>query len=221
MAGIRTFYSMGAKFVDLTGRRFERLLVLGVSATRLYGKQLAWDCQCDCDKTKVALTSSLKAGLIKSCGCLGRDCKPPVGWTHGMSKYSGIKVWEGMIRRCTNPKDKDFHLYGARGIKVCERWLDVRLFAEDMGDKPDGHSLDRIDTYGDYCVENCRWATAMEQGANKRTNCMIEHEGQILHVAEWCRRCNIKVSTFRNRVKSGMSPSDALTMPLQRRRKAA
>jgi hypothetical protein len=218
MVGIRTFYSMGAKFVDLTGRRFERLLVQGISATRLYGKQLAWDCLCDCGKTKVALTSSLKAGCLKSCGCLSRECKPPVGWTHRMSNYSGIKVWEGMIRRCTNPKDKDFRLYGGRGVKVCERWMDVRLFAEDMGDKPQGHSLDRIDTNGDYCPENCRWATAMEQGSNKRTNRMISHNGQNLHMSEWCRRYNIKLSTFINRLKSGMSPSDALTMPLQRKR---
>lgn len=220
MVGIRTFYPMGTPLADLTGRRFERLLVRGISATRLYGKQLAWDCQCDCGKTKVALTSSLKSGGLKSCGCLGRECKPPVGWTHRMSKYSGIKVWEGMIRRCTNPKDKDFHLYGARGIKVCERWLDVRLFAEDMGDKPDGHSLDRINTYGDYCLENCRWATAMEQGANKRTNRMIELNGARLHLMEWCRRLDVKPSTVINRVQRGIDPATALTMAPQRKRRA-
>jgi hypothetical protein len=212
---------MGAKFVDLTGQRFGRLLVLGVSNVRIYGRQLAWDCQCECGVVKPLLTSVLKSGNTKSCGCLKRECKPPVHWKHGMSHYSGIKVWDGMIRRCTNQANKDFPLYGGRGIKVCERWLDVRNFAEDMGDKPDGCSLDRIDPNGDYCPENCRWATPAEQGANKRTNRMIEHAGQVLHMSEWCRRLGVKPSTVLNRLNSGMDPSLALTMPSRRQRRAA
>lgn len=210
---------MGAKPVDLTGRRFGRLLVLRVSSVRIYGKQLAWDCQCDCGVIKPLLTSVLNSGSTKSCGCLKKECKPPVLTTHGMSRYSGIKVWEGMLRRCTNTADKDFSLYGGRGIKVCERWLDVRNFARDMGEKPAGCSLDRIDPDGNYSPENCRWATPAQQGANKRTNRIIEHDGQRLHMAEWCRRLNVKPSTVINRINSGMDPSLALTMPSRRQRK--
>jgi hypothetical protein len=138
-----------------------------------------------------------------------------------MSKYSGIKVWEGMLRRCTNPRDKDFNSYGGRGVKVCKRWMDVRLFAEDMGEKPEGHSLDRIDTNGDYCPENCRWATAKEQGANKRNNHIIELNGEKFHLTEWCRRLNVKPSTVTNRIKRGIDAATALTMPSQRKRKTA
>ncbi len=221
MVGTETFYFMGAKSIDLTGQRFGRLVVRGKSEKRLYGRQLAWECQCDCGVVKPLISSVLKSGGTKSCGCLGRECKPPVLWKHGLSSYSGMKVWQGMIRRCTNPEAKDFAQYGGRGIKVCARWLDVRNFAEDMGEKPDGHSLDRINTYGDYCPENCRWATPAQQGANKRNNRMIEHAGQVLHMSEWCRRLGVKPSTVLNRINSGMDPSLALTMPSRRSRRAA
>jgi len=212
---------MGAPSIDLTGVRFGRLLVLGVSSTKIYERQLAWDCLCSCGVIKPVLTCTLKSGSTKSCGCLKRECKPPVRYTHGLSKYSGIKVWEGMLRRCQNKKDKNYMLYGGRGIKVCDRWLDPKNFAEDMGEKPNGYSLDRIDPNGDYCPENCRWATPAEQGANKRTNRMIEHEGETLHLAEWCRRLGMKPSTVFNRISSGMSPSLALTMPSRRQRRAS
>ncbi len=212
---------MGAKSIDLTGQRFGRLVVLGKSETRIYGRQLAWECQCDCGVVKPLLTSVLKSGSTKSCGCLKRECKPPVLLTHGLSRYSGMKVWQGMIRRCTNSEAKDFPLYGGRGVKVCERWMDVRNFAEDMAEKPEGCSLDRIDPNGDYCPENCRWATPAEQGANKRSNRMIQHEGQVLHMSEWCRRLGVKPSTVINRLNSGMAPSLALTMPSRRQRRAA
>lgn len=221
MIGVGTFYFMGAKSIDLTGQRFGRLIVLGKSETRIYGRQLAWECQCDCGVVKPLLTSVLKSGSTKSCGCLSRECKPPDLTTHGMSYYSGIKTWQGMLSRCNKPTDKDYVRYGGRGIKVCDRWLDPKNFAEDMGEKPDGCSLDRIDPNGDYCPENCRWATPAEQGANKRSNRMIEHDGQVLHMSEWCRRLGVKPSTVLNRLNSGMDPSLALTMPSRRPRRAA
>ena len=212
---------MGAKSVDLTGQRFGRLTVLGKSNTRIYGRQLAWDCYCDCGAIKPLQTSVLKSGGTRSCGCLRRECKPPDLTTHGMSHYSGIKTWQGMLSRCNKPTDKDYARYGGRGIKICDRWLDPRNFADDMGDKPAGCSLDRIDPNGDYCPENCKWATSAEQGANKRNNRKITHDGQTLHLSEWCRRLGVKPSTVLNRLNSGMDPSNALTLPSQRPRKVA
>ena len=212
---------MGAKSIDLTGHRFERLVVLGKSKVRIYGRQLAWDCQCDCGVIKPMLTSVLNSGSTKSCGCLGRECQPPVLTKHGMCKYSGFKIWQGMLSRCNKVNDHNYHYYGGRGIKVCERWLDPRNFAKDMGEKPPGCSLDRIDTNGNYCPENCRWATPAQQGANKRNNRMLEHDGQVLHLSEWCRRLGIKPSTVSNRLNAGMDPSLALTMPPRRQQKTA
>jgi hypothetical protein len=219
MVGVGTFFIMGAKSTDLTGQRFERLVVLGKSATRIYGRQLAWDCQCDCGVIKPILTSALKLGSTKSCGCLKYECTPPNSTIHGMSYYSGIKTWQGMLSRCNNPSNKDYAWYGGRGIKVCNCWLDPRNFAKDMGEKPAGYSLDRIDTNGNYCSENCQWATPAQQGANKRNNRMLQHDGQVLHLSEWCRRLGVKPSTVSNRLNAGMDPSLALTMPSRRQRK--
>jgi hypothetical protein len=204
---------------DLSGRRFGRLVAKSIAPYRL-NNTIIWECICDCGNVKDTRAALLKKGITRSCGCLAAENKPPIRVTHGMTGYSGIKTWEGMVRRCTNPKDKDFALYGARGIKVCDRWLDPRNFAEDMGEKPAGCSLDRIDSNGDYCPENCRWATPTEQGANKRNNRLIEHDGKVLHMSEWCRRLGVKPSTVLNRIKSGMDPSLALTMPSRRQRRA-
>lgn len=204
---------------NMQGRRFGRLVAVSIADYRL-NNAIVWQCVCDCGNHKDARAASLKKGDVKSCGCLKAECKPPDTTVHGMSGYSGFKTWEGMHRRCSNPKDKDFALYGGRGIRVCEAWHDPTVFANDMGEKPNGCSLDRIDPNGDYCPENCRWATPAEQGANKRTNRMIEHDGQVLHMSEWCRRLSVKPSTVLNRLNSGMDPSLALTMPSRRQRRA-
>jgi hypothetical protein len=205
---------------NLSQQRFGRLIAQSIAGYRL-NNAIVWTCLCDCGNTKDARAASLKKGDVKSCGCLARECMPPRLAKHGMSYYSGFKTWQGMMRRCNNPADKNFSLYGGRGIKVCDRWLDPRNFAKDMGEKPGGCSLDRINPNGDYCSENCRWATPAEQGANKRSNRMIQHEGQVLHMSEWCRRLGVKPSTVLNRINSGMDPSLALTMPSRRQRRAA
>lgn len=211
---------MRGKAADMIGKRFGRLVVQGRHDKRLHGRYVTWECLCDCGNLKLTSTQRLNTGRTKSCGCLQAENMPPVLIKHGMSHYSGFKVWQSMIRRCKNPLDKDYKYYGGRGIDVCERWLDPREFAKDMGERPDGYSLDRIDTNGHYCPQNCRWATPAQQGANKRNNRLIEHDGQTLHLSEWCRRLDVKLSTVVNRLNAGMDPSLALTMPSRRKRKA-
>ena len=124
------------------------------------------------------------------------------------------------MARCYNENNKDFYLYGGRGIGVCEHWHDPKSFAEDMSPRPDGHTLDRIDNSRGYSPDNCRWATAMQQHANKRNNKMFTINGEILHQREWCRRYAIPVSTFKNRLNEGLDPLTSLTMPSRRARKA-
>jgi hypothetical protein len=119
-----------------------------------------------------------------------------------------------MIRRCTDPQDKDYPTYGGRGISVCERWLSsVEAFLEDMGPRPPGMSLDRIDNNGNYEPGNCRWATSAEQARNTRSTKWLEHAGQVLPVVAWAEITGLPVDTLYGRLKRGWDAGRALTTP--------
>lgn len=209
----------GKEPVDITGRRYGLLVALRPTAERRWNS-IVWECVCDCGGKKLAPAGSLRRGTPKSCGCAAQ-VPPPINIKHGMAGHSLYKTWEGMMARCYNKGNKDFYLYGARGIQVCARWHDPRNFAEDMSPRPDGHTLDRIDNSRGYSPDNCRWATAMQQHANKRSNKLFTINGETLHQREWCRRYNIPVSTFTNRLNEGLEPFTALTMPSRRPRRVA
>ncbi len=121
-----------------------------------------------------------------------------------------------MVARCENPRDKRWQDYGGRGIKVCPEWRNFQGFYADMGDPPEGASLDRVDVDGDYCKANCRWATAAEQSRNRRDNHMIEIAGERLCLVEWLARFGIKAVTYKARIRRGLSEIDALTTPVSR-----
>ena len=209
----------GRKPIDITGYRCGLLVALIPTSGRS-GHSVVWECACDCGGRKLASQSSLRRGTPKSCGCLARPL-PPITIKHGMFGHPLYKTWEGMMARCYNENNKDFCLYGGRGIDVCERWHNPRLFAEDMSPRPDGRTLDRIDNSRGYSPDNCRWATAMQQHANKRSNKLFTINGETLHQREWCRRYNIPVSTFTNRMNEGLEPLTALTMLSRRPRRVA
>lgn len=150
---------------SLIGRRFGRLLVL--SRTDRVGKEnkLKWLCRCDCGVEKRIQRYNLISGASSSCGCFQREFHT----THGMYKMPHYETWKGMIQRCHNPNSADYYLYGARGIRVCERWRDFKAFHADMGERPGQEfSLEREDNDGDYEPANCRWATATEQAKHRR-----------------------------------------------------
>ncbi|MDE2442378.1 MAG: hypothetical protein KGP14_15280 [Betaproteobacteria bacterium] len=163
------------RFVDLSGTRFGRLTVV-VRAENIQGNPNArWMCRCDCGGETVALGHNLKQGQVTSCGCVRRAVTAKIGRatkTHGHSYPNESPTyisWECMLSRCTNPHDKSFKHYGARGINVCEQWRTFGNFLADMGERPPGTTIDRINVDGDYEPANCRWATAKEQRANQRT----------------------------------------------------
>lgn len=149
------------KFIDQTGKRFGRLVVQSHEGRNANLKQL-WKCQCDCGNLKIVTTQELNAGDTKSCGCIIPNFK------HGGWDKSSYNTWRGMMRRCNNPKDKDYPRYGAKGIIVCPKWSDYATFVADMGEPQGSETLDRVDPYGNYTPENCRWATLIEQARNKR-----------------------------------------------------
>lgn len=136
-------------------------------------------------------------------------------WKHGLSNTPTYYTWSGMLSRCFNPKAKSYSRYGGRGITVCERWRSsFANFVSDMGIRPDGCTIDRNDNDGDYCPENCRWATNPEQQRNKCGTRMIVFEGRSQPLAELAHRFGLPVGVVHYRIKSGWSTESALTTPV-------
>ena len=154
------------KLKDLTGQRFGKLVVISRGEDKKFpsGKSHPmWLCSCDCGNTKVINGNNLKSGKSQSCGCSQFD----VHTTHGMCGTPTYYTWEGMKRRCLDPKHKAYKYYGGKGVKFDPSWESFEGFLKDMGERPEGLTLDRIDSEGDYCRENCRWATSSIQAHNK------------------------------------------------------
>lgn len=131
--------------------------------------------------------------------------------THGMSKTPTYRCWSYMLSRCRNPNDTGYADYGGRGISVCDRWRYFENFYEDMGGRPDNHSLDRIDNNGPYSPDNCRWAIIEVQANNKRSSLFLTWNGQTKTAAQWARKLDIPRTTIVRRVRAGKTVEEILS----------
>ena len=204
---------------DLRGRVFARLTVTG----RYYETDqkityARWKCRCLCGNTTIAPTSALIHGERKSCGCLKRDYPPAK--THGKYGSTAYRAWAGMKSRCTLSSQENYYLYGGRGIKACSRWQTFENFYADMGDPPQGMTLDRIDNDGDYSPENCRWADVVTQANNKRNTRRITFSGVTLSLTQWSRIVGIHRTAIADRLdRGGWSIEDALMIRKRQNKK--
>jgi hypothetical protein len=200
------------KFMDLSGRRFGRWVVLEKAERK--NNKVHWKCQCDCGNTSVAASSALLGGKTNSCGCLQRDQAATRVKSHGLSMTPTWSSWISMRKRCYYNNSIVYKHYGARGIKVCPDWRDsFEAFFRDMGPRPPGTSLDRIDGNGDYTPENCRWATIEEQLRNRSITRFHEVDGCSMTVREACERYGKTIGQVNGRLSWGWDIMDALKTP--------
>ena len=195
-----------------SGMRFGRLTVV----KRLENKnhQTMWLCLCECGKETNVSGGSLRRGDTKSCGCYNREKTAERNTTHQKSKTRLYKIWAGMKKRCLYIKDKNYEIYGGRGIKVCEEWLKFEAFQDWAlsNGYTDELTIDRKDSDGDYEPSNCRWATVTEQANNKRNNHKLTYSGETHTIREWAKLIGISYNTLRSRIQRGWGVGKALTI---------
>lgn len=176
------------------GKRFGRLII--IKKTRLQDKREAYICLCDCGNKKIIRKTHLLNGNTISCGCYFKE----ISTKHGLRKKSIYNIWANIKQRCLNINGSGYKDYGGRGIKICKEWEKSFInFYKDMGDRPEGKTLDRIDNDGDYCKENCRWVDRKTQNRNSRHARKIKYNGEIRCLTEWAEELNINYHTLCHR----------------------
>lgn len=209
--------------IDLTGRVFGRLTVLKKTVYDEAKKRTFWLCRCTCGNEVQVDGANLRRGMTKSCGCYRNQRIVEANIKHGgaskkLKVHTLYHIWQGMRNRCYKSDYKNYANYGGRGIKVCKEWM------EDFGSFQDwairagwsegcGLSIDRIDNDGDYCPDNCRWATPFEQSNNRRSNVLVECQGTIRPLAMWVKALHLSYKSIHRCMDKGPDGKYILTVP--------
>lgn len=195
---------------DITGERFGRWTVISKAVPGTKTQRARWLCRCECGAEKIVSAGGLVGRKSASCGCYRNEVTGATQWKHGQRKTRAHITWMLMRQRCSNPNNPGYANYGGRGIKVCDRWSDFSNFLSDMGPRPKGMYIDRIDNNGHYEPSNCRWVTKSENNGNRRNCVLIEHGGKTKTIAQWARDLGIHRDTIGSRLKAGKTFAQAI-----------
>lgn len=199
--------------LDLIGKDIGAFTILE-KVSRGRGKNVLWKVRCNCGREKYLEYGHIKSGSTKSCGCQQRTLQSQAKIKHGKTFSREYRIWLGMKNRCKDHDNPDWGRYGARGIRVCEQWMDFRNFYEDMGDCPPEMTLDRKDNDLGYFKENCRWATGSEQSRNRRSNRLLTYSGKTMPMVAWAEARNMPPERLQQRLARGWDMEEALILPL-------
>lgn len=203
----------------MEGEVFGRLTVISRASRprHVKTKRPFWLCKCVCGAEKVVVGDALRSGNTSSCGCAVNRSRRQGDRPHVLHRRSYARaydVWRSMVKRCCDPKDASYDNYGGRGIRVCDRWLEgVQNFIEDMGEHPEGTTIERIKNDDGYHPYNCRWASKGEQRLNTRRSKFITFGGKTQNVEIWNKELGFSRSVIQARLHRGWSVEKALTTP--------
>lgn len=208
------------KMRDLSGQRFGRLTVIEPCGTTGHG-EIKWRCICDCGNEHMASRGSLVGGKVSSCGCLRREqageIRAYVKPKHGGSNTRLYRIWRNMKSRCNCPTASKYHLYGGKGVRVCEAWISFGPFRDwaMSNGYADDLTIDRLDSNGDYYPENCRWVTSKVQGNNTSQNHKIEYDGRVQTLSQWADDLSLPYKVLSERIRRRWPIKRAFETPVQ------
>jgi hypothetical protein len=204
------------QFHDIAGQRFGRLVAVRRESI-VSGKASKWIFRCDCGNQKAIVMTYVRRGESQSCGCIRREDisrrAKTMNRKHGMSRSTTWGSWTAMKGRCLRKKHHAYARYGGRGIKICERWNNFENFLADMGERPLGTTLDRINADGNYEPKNCRWADWKTQGSSRRNVRFLTYKGKTKHILDWSMELGVSHALITGRLKRGLTVEQAFELP--------